>query len=60
MTDTEILDWLSLRIVNVREHLRYGSRDMFWAYSTQDEADDPYDPSDLREQVIKTVKGGAN
>lgn len=58
MTDTEILDWLSMKVVNVRGPLRYGSYDLFWA-SPKDEDGEPYTASDLRQIVIDHNKGGA-
>ncbi len=59
MTDTQILDWLSMKVVNVRDPLRYGSRDMFWASPVDDDGwlDEP---SNLREQVINQNVGGVS
>ncbi len=56
MTDTEILDWLSLQVVEVRKNLRYGSKHLFYA-TPVDEDGDPVSPSNLREQSIKQIKG---
>lgn len=56
MTDTEILDWLSLQVVEVRRNLRYGSKHLFYA-TPVDEDGYPDSLSNLRQQVIQAIKG---
>lgn len=51
--DAEILNWLETKSVNVREPLRYGSRDKFWASPEDD--DDDTKPSDLRSQCLAAL-----
>lgn len=52
-TDKQRLDWLQSKCVNVREPLRYGSRDMFWSSPQDDEGDITL--SDIREQIDKAM-----
>ena len=45
------MDYLERNLVEVREHLRYGSRIVFNAYSTHDLEEEEATPSDLRAQT---------
>ncbi|WP_322068963.1 hypothetical protein [Paraburkholderia bannensis] len=47
--DRERMDWLSSQVVNVRVPLPYGSRDLFWASPTDDDAG--HTPSDIRARI---------
>jgi hypothetical protein len=47
--DKQRLDWLEGMAVNVRENLRYGSKDLFWATPADDDGDTL--PSDIRKQI---------
>jgi hypothetical protein len=47
--DTARLDWLESMTVNVRQHLRYGSTNVFWA--GPEEGDGEILPSDLRQKI---------
>ncbi len=49
--DTLRLDWLEKMVVNVRDPLRYGSRDLFWSSPPDDE--DERGPSDIRAEIDK-------
>ena len=49
-TDRQRLDWLALKVVNVRDPLPYGSRDLLWA-SPEDVEGGPDMPSSLRTQI---------
>lgn len=51
--DTKRMDWLVSKTVNVREPLRYGSRDLFWSEAVTDEEDDH--ATLLREQIDAAV-----
>jgi hypothetical protein len=56
--DEARMDWLMQHTVNVRVHLRYGSRNLFWA--GPEEGDGETLPSDLRERIdaeIANTKG---
>ena len=53
-SDHLILDWLEEKCVNVRENLRHGSRDLFWASPTDDDGETG--PSDLRAQVTAIIE----
>lgn len=48
--DAARLDWLETMVVNVRQPLRYGSRDLFWA-SPEDMDGGPDGPSGIRKQI---------
>lgn len=50
-TDKQRLDWLELKVVNVRDKLLYGSRDLFWSSPEGDEECHDYGPSDLRSRI---------
>ncbi len=54
--DSQLIDWLETMVVNVREPLLYGSRDLFWAGPC---ADDPTDtdpaPSNIRSQIRAAI-----
>lgn len=54
--DKAILDWLESKCVNVRQNLRYGSRDMFWS-NPEDLDGGPAGPSELRKQCIAAMQG---
>lgn len=47
------MEWLVSKTVNVREHLRYGSRNIFWA--GPEEGDGEIIPSDLRVQIDRAL-----
>lgn len=47
--DAERMDWLMQHTVNVRVHLRYGSRNLFWA--GPEEGDGEILPSNLRAAI---------
>jgi hypothetical protein len=47
--DAARMDWLMQHTVNVRVHLRYGSRNLFWA--GPEEGDGEILPSDLRDRI---------
>lgn len=51
--DKARLDWLETKVVNVREPLLYGSRDLFWSSPEGDEETPPEQvgPSDIRAQI---------
>jgi hypothetical protein len=49
MNDKQRMDWLCERVINVRDPLPHGSRDMFWASPTDD--DGRHEPSDLRAKI---------
>lgn len=51
--DSERMDWLCERVINVRDPLPYGSRDMFWASPTDD--DGGHEPSDLRAKIDAAI-----
>ncbi|WP_124492404.1 hypothetical protein [Burkholderia stagnalis] len=55
MTDTTRLDWLCEHVVNVRLPLPYGSREMFWASPSDDDAG--HKPSDLRAKIDAASAG---
>jgi hypothetical protein len=50
MEDTARMNYLESKVVNVREPLRYGSKDKFWASPEDQDGDSPI-PSDLRQQI---------
>lgn len=54
--DTERLDWLETKTVNVRNPLRYGSADMFWA-SPEDIDGEAPGPNDIRAKIDAARKG---
>lgn len=54
--DSDILDWLSMQVVNVRKPLMYGSQDMFWASPSDDDPSEQATPSNLREQCTLAMK----
>jgi hypothetical protein len=47
--DAARMDWLMQHTVNVRVHMRYGSRNLFWA--GPEEGDGEILPSDLRDRI---------
>jgi hypothetical protein len=49
--DTARLNWLETKVVNVREKLVYGSRDLFWSSPEQDDPSDLARPSDIRKRI---------
>ncbi|MEG1121258.1 MAG: hypothetical protein RSE62_03545 [Citrobacter sp.] len=52
------MDYLERNLVEVREHLRYGSRIVFNAYSKHDLEEPEVEPSDLRAQTdVQIAKG---
>jgi hypothetical protein len=51
--DSERMDWLCERVINVRDPLPYGSRDMFWSSPTDD--DGGHEPSNLRAQIDAAI-----
>lgn len=51
--DKQRLDWLEGMVVNVRENLRYGSKDRFWATPADDDGDTL--PSDIRKQIDRAI-----
>jgi hypothetical protein len=53
IADAGRLDWLETMTVNVREPLRYGSRDMFWATPADDDGESG--PSDIRAQLDAAI-----
>jgi hypothetical protein len=53
--DSDRMDWLCERVINVRDPLPYGSRDMFWASPTDD--DGGHEPSNLRAQIDAASAG---
>lgn len=55
-TDTERLDWLSRLIVEVREPLLYGSRQVIFGVPGGDEETDMDEPWDLRGAIDKAMK----
>ncbi|MES2942945.1 MAG: hypothetical protein V4772_08775 [Pseudomonadota bacterium] len=58
--DAELLDWLELRLVEVREPMVYGSKHLFFANPVENEGESD-DSSDLRKKVRAAIqaKGGA-
>lgn len=58
--DAERLDWLETMVVNVRQPLRYGSHDRFWASPAEVDGG-PDGPSDIRKQIdaARTAQQGA-
>jgi hypothetical protein len=55
--DAARMDWLMQHTVNVRVHLRYGSRNLFWA--GPEDGDGEILPSDLRDRIDAADQGGA-
>jgi len=51
LADVRRMDWLEEHVVNVRDKLLYGSRDMFWASPEGDEEATEYGPSDIRARI---------
>jgi len=56
--DAALLDWMETKVVNVREPLMYGSRDLFWASPDQDDPAFPAGPSDIRAKVRAAMAQG--
>lgn len=52
--DTKRLDFLCDHVINVRDPLRHGSRDMFWASPTDD--DSGHAPSNLRALIDAEIE----
>lgn len=57
--DKARLDWLEMQVVNVRDLLPYGSRDLFWA-TPEGGWEDEVTASDLRKKIdaALTTQGG--
>jgi len=54
--DARRMDWLMKHTVNVRVHMRYGSRNLFWAGPA--EGDGEILPSDLRQRIDEALTKG--
>lgn len=54
--DAARMDWLMEHTVNVRVHMRYGSRNLFWA--GPQEGDGEILPSDLRTRIDQAIARG--
>jgi hypothetical protein len=55
LSDAALLDWLETKVVNVRDPLVYGSRQMFLSSPDQDDPAFPAGPSDLRKRIAAAI-----
>jgi hypothetical protein len=57
-TDSELLDWLEMQLVEVRTPLRYGSKaDFLSAPTLADDGGEEDQPSDLRSKIRERLNG---
>ena len=55
--DTERMNYLAGKVVNVRTPLPYGSHNIFWSQCITDDSDPSYE-TDLREQIDAQLRAG--
>lgn len=52
--DRKRMDWLETKVVNVREPMVYGSKDILWSFELTDENDTGY-VTKIRQQIDRQL-----